>query len=71
MFLVTVTIEDTDTKRVVSLGSFPVHPWNHTERINIHTPIVAKDGTFLYSLEVTTSAHKEEERWPGTALTKK
>ena len=71
MFLVTVTIEDSDTKRIMLSGSFPVRPGYNREPIQMPVPCVDKDGVILYSIDVMTFATKEEEQWPGAALTGK
>ena len=68
MFLVTVTVEDTDTKRIMLSGNFPVRPGYNREPLPMSVPCVDKDGVILYSLEVLTFANKEDERWPAAAL---
>ena len=60
MFLVTVTVKDTDTNREYSLRTFPVIPGRHVENIEINTPMIDKGGVILYRLSVDTLAHKDE-----------
>ena len=56
MLIISVTVEDTDSKRKALLTTFVVEDGYHHKNETLHTPIIDKNGLVLYTVDILTLA---------------
>ena len=61
MFILKVTIEDTDKKALVWSGNYPIHSAKEV-LISFREPIVDEDGRSLHSVKIVTDVRREHMR---------